>query len=235
MKRVTHKKHKLSATVNLTTTTPEKTNDSSKHANNNAPPNYYQLTNPLQIGNLYDTCWNYYNNDSCSNDSGTAQLRTRLLMYYLSCGWNNNSNTSTTSATTTTTTSDQDDNDDNDESADKLFFVLLAAASRGDIIGMSFILQNYGLRGFGLNNTTYNPYSKQTRGKELCTVAGAAGKLDALKWLREEMQFPWDAAEVFREALENSQDHVVDYVEMNTDKNCIQLPYGDGMPYGGVW
>ena len=94
--------------------------------------------------------------------------------------------------------------------------VMTGAAARGDIDGMEYIFDN------GLYEQT---------DVEICTVAAAAGQLDALKWLREARNHPWDPTEVHRESSENLHDDVMDYVEKNSQGHQIQLSYGVGLPW----
>lgn len=95
--------------------------------------------------------------------------------------------------------------------------VLTGAAARGDIEGMEYIFGNalYDFQG----------------DVEICTVAAAAGQLEALKWLREVRKLPWDPTEVHRESSENLHDDVMDYVEKNSEGYEIQLSYGVGLPW----
>lgn len=84
--------------------------------------------------------------------------------------------------------------------------VLHGAAARGDVEGMAFVVAE------GL--------CQELDDEELCTVAGAAGQLDALVWLREEKNCPWDPTEVYREASENLHEEVMTYVEHNSNELC---------------
>ncbi len=106
--------------------------------------------------------------------------------------------------------------------------VMLETAARGDIEGMWFMSKKgY----FQLND------------KEICCMAGAAGQLEALKWLRGEILdgiqcgrkegilCPWDPTEVHREAAENSHNHIIEYVEKNCEGHQIQMSYGVGLPW----
>uniref|UniRef100_A0A7S4MUS3 F-box domain-containing protein n=2 Tax=Odontella aurita TaxID=265563 RepID=A0A7S4MUS3_9STRA len=93
--------------------------------------------------------------------------------------------------------------------------VMHGAAARGDVDGMAFLVEE------GMCNLD---------DKELCTVAGAAGQLDALIWLREKRNCPWDPTEVYREASENIHEDVMTYVEMNSAGYQIQTHYGVGLP-----
>ena len=107
--------------------------------------------------------------------------------------------------------------------------VMLETASRGDIEGMWFMKSN---KYFGLDD------------EEICTMAGAAGQLEALKWLRGEnvgtfnksdgernVCCPWDPTEIHREAAENLHDDVIEYVEKNCKGHEIQMHYGVGLPW----
>lgn len=141
-----------------------------------------RTTNPLQIGNLFQSHWN----------KKPSVLNTTLLEYYVSCGWN-----------------------------DPVLMqrVLREAAARGDIAGMMFLIDRKDL-------------PCNMRDADICTVAGAAGHLKALRWLREQKQWPWDPTEVMREASENLHVVVMTYVEQNSAGCEIQSPcYGDGLPW----
>lgn len=95
--------------------------------------------------------------------------------------------------------------------------VLRETAARGDIEGMAFLVDR--------NLCNVNDV-------DICTVAGAAGHLKALRWLREQKQWPWDPTEVVREASENLQAAVMTYVEQNSAGYEIRSPsYGDGLPW----
>lgn len=94
--------------------------------------------------------------------------------------------------------------------------LMRGCASRGDINGMSFLI----------NKSSIIPKDNI----DFCTIAGAAGHIDALKWLREKNHFSWDAVEVYKEASENLHTNVMDYIESNTDKDVVSC-YGDGMPW----
>jgi hypothetical protein len=75
--------------------------------------------------------------------------------------------------------------------------LLRECVSRGDIDGLQFLVDH----GLGsLDNPDY------------CAVAGAAGQLEALKWLRKN-ECPWDPMEVYREASDNMQAPVLNYLE----------------------
>ncbi|GFH54202.1 predicted protein [Chaetoceros tenuissimus] len=103
--------------------------------------------------------------------------------------------------------------------------VLENAASRGDIEGIHFMVKN----GFcALDDDN------------ICTMAGAAGQLKLLRWLRGDIiveQFklleycPWDPTEVHREAAENSHDDVIEYVEKNSENHHIAYAYSVGLPW----
>jgi hypothetical protein len=106
--------------------------------------------------------------------------------------------------------------------------VLLSASSRGDIRGLHFMISN---KYCSLDD------------ENICTMAGAAGQLKALKWLRgdvdddeyliddKKVHCPWDPTEIHREAAENTHDDVLDYVEENSDNDKIQTHYGVGLPW----
>jgi len=106
--------------------------------------------------------------------------------------------------------------------------VMLSAASRGDIRGMHFMVSN-----------DYCSLDDDN----ICTMAGAAGQLNALKWLRGDLDddeylvngrkvsCPWDPTELHREAAENTHDDVLEYVETNSDGDKIQTHYGVGLPW----
>ena len=95
--------------------------------------------------------------------------------------------------------------------------VLREAAARGDVKGMMYLVDR-------------NLCNKSDT--DICTVAGAAGHLKALRWLREEKQWPWDPTEVMREASENLHVAIMTYVEQNSAGYEIQTPsYGDGLPW----
>jgi hypothetical protein len=98
----------------------------------------------------------------------------------------------------------------------KMRSVLTGAAARGDIEGMRYIFDN-------------NLYPEDDI--EICTIAAAAGQLDALIWLREERKLPWDPTEIHRESSENLHEDVMEYVEKNSEGHKIQLSYGVGLPW----
>jgi hypothetical protein len=109
--------------------------------------------------------------------------------------------------------------------------VMLSTISRGDIDGMHFMVTN--------------GYSSLFDDENLCTMAGAAGQLEALMWLRGELDHekictvangvrmicPWNPTEVHREAAENSHDHVLEYVERSSEGHLVQTHYGVGLPW----
>mmetsp|Transcript_37708 Transcript_37708/g.53176 ORF Transcript_37708/g.53176 Transcript_37708/m.53176 type:complete len:109 (+) Transcript_37708:317-643(+) len=67
---------------------------------------------------------------------------------------------------------------------------------------------------------------------DYCTIAGAAGHLELLQWLRNSIRCSWDPVEVYREASENLQGHVMNYVERYCPQHVDVRPcYGDGLPY----
>lgn len=107
--------------------------------------------------------------------------------------------------------------------------VMLNSASRGDISGMYFMISN--------NLCLLDD-------EEICTMAGASGQLEALKWLRGDgskngqylidgspVICPWDPTDVHREAAENARDDVLEYVEKNCEDHQIQTSYGVGLPW----
>jgi hypothetical protein len=105
---------------------------------------------------------------------------------------------------------------------------MLGAASRGDIRGMHFMVSN-----------EYCSLDDDN----ICTMAGAAGQLKALKWLRGDLDddeflvngrkisCPWNPTELHREAAENTHDDVLEYVETNSEDHKIQTHYGVGLPW----
>ena len=98
----------------------------------------------------------------------------------------------------------------------KMRNVLTGAAARGDIEGMQYIFDN-------------KLYPEDDI--EICTIAAAAGQLEALIWLREERNLPWDPTEIHRESSENLHEDVMEYVEKNSEGHKIQLSYGVGLPW----
>lgn len=98
----------------------------------------------------------------------------------------------------------------------KMKGVLTGAAARGDIEGMQYIFDN-------------KLYPEDDI--EICTIAAAAGRLEALIWLREERKLPWDPTEIHRESSENLHEDVMEYVEKNSEGHKIQLSYGVGLPW----
>ncbi len=106
--------------------------------------------------------------------------------------------------------------------------IMLNIASRGDISAMHFMATEQ-----------YCSLDDE----EICTMAGAAGKLEALKWLRGDIRnnkylvngiqiiCPWNPTEVHREAAENAHDDVLEYVEKNSESHQIQTSYGVGLPW----
>jgi hypothetical protein len=88
--------------------------------------------------------------------------------------------------------------------------------SRGDLEGLQFLVDH----GLGaLDDPDY------------CAVAGAAGQLETLKWLRKN-ECPWDPVEVFREASENMQTPVLDFLEPQVFGGFdVRRCTGYGMPW----
>jgi hypothetical protein len=70
-------------------------------------------------------------------------------------------------------------------------------SSRGDIAGLQFLID----RDLGIPDQ-----------QEYCALAGAAGHLEALVWLRSQ-GCPWDPLEVYQEARNNCQIPVLEYFE----------------------
>ena len=88
--------------------------------------------------------------------------------------------------------------------------------SRGDIDGLQYLVEH------GLVTPDDPDY---------CTVAGAAGQLAALKWLRSQ-QCPWDPMEVYLEASENMQTPVMNYLELHLFGGYdVRRCTGYGMPW----
>uniref|UniRef100_A0A7S2A5T4 F-box domain-containing protein n=1 Tax=Trieres chinensis TaxID=1514140 RepID=A0A7S2A5T4_TRICV len=140
------------------------------------------LTSPLQIGNLFESRWSV---DRCKSGCG---VRTKLLEYYASCGW---------------------------DGPERFRRVMIGAILRGDVGGMAYLVD----AGLCLLDDP-----------EYCSTAGAAGRLEALRWMRER-GCPWDAAEVYQDAEENLHDAVMEYVVVNSDCHDIQPTYGIGLPW----
>mmetsp|Transcript_10987 Transcript_10987/g.12563 ORF Transcript_10987/g.12563 Transcript_10987/m.12563 type:complete len:211 (+) Transcript_10987:234-866(+) len=132
-------------------------------------------------------------------------LRAPLLSYFVSCGWTKSS------------------------SFNRL---MLEAASRGDVTGMQFMIKmgfHASLRQDTDENNALNPSQTKIHLQNICTTAGAAGRLATLEWLLAE-GCPWNPSEIFREAAENNEYDVMDYTE-NRERSVSKLPYGDGLPY----
>jgi hypothetical protein len=205
-------------------------------------------TNPLSIGNLFESSWFFNNYDNNSNNG----LNTTLLTYYIQNGFgslvlknyhtiHNNDNNDSNNNDNSNNNNINVNNDDAERGKKMLKKVMLQTASRGDIHGMNYMFIN-----------GYFPLNDE----EICTTAGAAGKLEALKWLRGEGQVqcegqgkvttnkdmncgdnknkiccPWNPTEVHREAAENSHEDIMDYVEKNCKNHEIQMHYGVGLPW----
>lgn len=90
--------------------------------------------------------------------------------------------------------------------------------SRGDVEGLQFLVNH------NLANIKDSDY---------CAVAGAAGQLEALKWLREVQRCPWDPSEVYQEASENVQLHIMQYVELKAGAGTRDV--GSCSQYGMPW
>lgn len=173
------------------------------------------ITDPMSIGNLFASPWRTSYSSSLQRNQKQQQnspLNTSLLQYYVSNGYGKNN-------------------------PKVLKKVMLNTICRGDIHGMHFMVTN--------------KYCSLVDGDEdLCTMAGAAGQLEALMWLRGESFIhdkvcnnnditegcvgiicPWNPTEVHREAAENSHDHILEYVERNSEGHQIQTHYGVGLPW----
>lgn len=165
----------------------------------------FNETNPLALGQLFESSWH-----SCvrTKSSEKNKLRQNLLVYFVKNGYGK---------------------PNVDQKCQILRRVMLEAASRGDIDGMWFMV----CKGYcNLDD------------KEICTMAGAAGHLEALRWLRGEkvesfnmdseksnICCPWDPTDVHREAAENLHDDVMEYVEKNCKDHEIHMHYGVGLPW----
>jgi hypothetical protein len=94
--------------------------------------------------------------------------------------------------------------------------VLKECVSRGDTDGLQFLMDH------GLAVPDDSDY---------CAVAGAAGQLETLKWLRKN-ECPWDPVEVYREASENMQASVLNYLEILVVGGYdVRRCTGYGMPW----
>lgn len=196
-------------------------------------------TNPLQVGNLFDSHWN-----KTSHPQPT--LRTSLFEYYLANGWTNPSNhrhfIKNQSACVINENHDSDNNHSDPNTNNPLLKqVMLGAAARGDIEGMNYLFNHH--RHHHQYHLFYHNFKNDT---DLCTVAGAAGRLEALEWLLRVQKCKWKPGEVFREASENLHTHIMLFVEeyneaSNSDNECFRskkstnldfsMPYGEGMPW----
>ena len=197
-------------------------------------------SNPLQVGNLFDSHWNQIFSGSIPT------LRISLFEYYLRNGWTHPSNHSNFEKKY------MDSNNFNLEPGTNNPFlkqVMLGAAARGDIKGMDYLFEitsNHSHH-HQFYHILYHNFKDDT---DVCTVAGAAGCLDALKWLLFEKKCKWEPEEVFREASENMHTDVMMFVENccykssknkyhdrvdgnenNSLKMNICMPYGEGMPW----
>eukprot|EP00546_Thalassionema_frauenfeldii_P020667 CAMPEP_0178895282 /NCGR_PEP_ID=MMETSP0786-20121207/497_1 /TAXON_ID=186022 /ORGANISM="Thalassionema frauenfeldii, Strain CCMP 1798" /LENGTH=125 /DNA_ID=CAMNT_0020565489 /DNA_START=308 /DNA_END=685 /DNA_ORIENTATION=- len=101
----------------------------------------------------------------------SSKIATKLLEYYISCGW---------------------------DFREKASVLIRQSLSRGDIDALQFLVDHCQVK---LDDSDY------------CAVAGAAGQLQALQYLREVHHCPWDPDEVYQEAVENHQEAVMDYLE----------------------
>lgn len=210
-------------------------------------------TNPLQVGNLFDSHW---------NKSNAPPLRISLLKYYIQCGWLSDEKSTLTENCDGTHTMDHtmktcDLNKRTECKKDTISYsnrlvklLMLGSAARGDIKGMCFLV-THNICSLTLNADTSNnidefeDFNDET--DDLVTVAGAAGQLEAVRWLIEEQKIRWDPAKVYREAAENLRTNVMMYVDntyysksyvSNGDSSLGKeswtnsvSPYGEGMPW----
>ncbi len=218
----------------------------------------YNMTNPLAIGNLFQSSWNVCT--TSNNPTSKNSLNTQLLKYYIENGYgklsefNSKENRGdkidmkiqSEEATTRTCVDeletemiDTDSGPRTKESSPSnlrgsnkstiLSKVMYESAMRGDIHGMNFMATHQ--------------YSSFDHDENICTMAAAAGQLKALMWLRGDVHVdgcedlkgdrrcPWDPTEVHREAAENAHYDVVEYVERNSEGCKIQVHYGVGLPW----
>mmetsp|Transcript_1747 Transcript_1747/g.1941 ORF Transcript_1747/g.1941 Transcript_1747/m.1941 type:complete len:260 (+) Transcript_1747:252-1031(+) len=202
-------------------------NNSSDQSNpepNNSTNDHIYLSNPFEIGNLFDSPWQCTKSIDNTGKNNNV-LNKNLLTYYINNGFGNNSNHENERAAPSMNTAAT--------ARKKIKKVMLEAASRGDIEGMEYIA----IKGYFLIND-----------EDICTTVAAAGHLDALLWLRGDAKecnnkvhidkdgethiiCPWNPTEVHREAAENSHDHIMEYVEKNCDDHEIQMHYGVGLPW----
>eukprot|EP00554_Chaetoceros_debilis_P010860 CAMPEP_0194108470 /NCGR_PEP_ID=MMETSP0150-20130528/8143_1 /TAXON_ID=122233 /ORGANISM="Chaetoceros debilis, Strain MM31A-1" /LENGTH=251 /DNA_ID=CAMNT_0038797169 /DNA_START=68 /DNA_END=819 /DNA_ORIENTATION=- len=189
-------------------------------------------TNPMTIGNLFHSSWAV----SSSSGNNPNVLNIGLLKYYVENEYGSREDEEEDAMGGTLEEENHTDSEgvesfDTPISSSRstsrtLRKVMYETAMRGDIRGMSFIITN---RYCLLNNTN------------ICTMAGAAGQLEALQWLRGDIQIdgafdttqnccPWDPTELHREAAENAQFDIIDYVERNSPGRSIQVHYGVGLP-----
>ncbi len=209
--------------------------------------NMYNVTNPLAIGNLFQSSWNV------CNPKIKNSLNTQLLKYYIENGYGNldeccgdEKEIRSEDVTVEKMEIDVEDADPSanpslDETCNStptnsgsrnksaiLSKVMYESAMRGDIHGMNFMATH-----------RYSSFDQEN----ICTMAGAAGQLTALMWLRgdihvdgcedlrDKRKCPWDPTEVHREAAENAHYDVVEYVERNSEGFKIQVHYGVGLPW----
>lgn len=188
-------------------------------------------TNALAIGNLFHSTWEV---SSISGKSPNV-LNTSLLKYYVENDYGSSEDEQEDVMRATVEGENHADSEEvepfdisiSTTTSRTLQKLMCEAAMRGDIHGISFIVKN---RYCLLNNTN------------ICTMAGAAGHLKALQWLRGDIQIdgafdtsqhccPWDPTELHREAAENAHFDVLEYVEQNSPGHKIQIHYGVGLPW----
>ena len=212
---------------------------------------FFFKTNPLQVGNLFDSHWN-------QTSVRHPTLRTSLFEYYLENGWTHPSNHKNFVQNKSVDVCDENDFHPNTNNP-LLKQVMLGAAARGDIAGMSYLFNHH--RHHHHYHLFYHNFKHDT---DLCTVAGAAGRLEALKWLICEQKCKWIPEDVYREASENLHTHVMMFVEQlcyenrhgayrennedleeddgadqsvivgteyNAGRMNVTMPYGEGMPW----
>jgi len=205
----------------------------------------YLQTNPLQVGILFDSYWN--------QSSHHSTLRISLFEYYLENGWTKPCNHKyfvhhDCNSLESNSKKSPKNNDDNYHINNPILKqVMLGAAVRGDIVGMSYLFNHH--HHHHQYHLFYHNFKHDT---DLCTMAGAAGQLEALKWLLFVQNCKWDPEEVYREASENIHNDVMLFVEqccfrkdfdgdsfngiaLNIRKSAkrmdVRMPYGEGMPW----
>lgn len=192
-------------------------------------------TNPLQVGNLFDSHWN-------QTIHHHPTLRTSLFEYYLENGWTHPSNHKNFIKGIPDDSTIEASNTNNP----LLKQVMFGAAARGDITGMSYLFKHH-----DHHHHYHLFYHDFKQDPDICTIAGAAGRLEALKWLICVQKCKWNPAEVCREASENLHTDVIMFIEQmcyehrrkgyrddamvnaanNVDRMEVLMPYGEGMPW----